>query len=388
MASRQKNNICQPVYRDIMQYTSPLAIRAGRTSETAGRREERVIGFGSNFASSFRRVAAAVVLVAVCVSPARAEDAPVDNRSGKVRIYVSLATSAMTKLVAALNKRFPNLTIEFVRAGSVETVKRFVAERQAGRVGTDLIHGADPSGFEYFAQRGWLDPRLAELPLTRDYRDGFYDKKAGWVAMRATGVALMYNTNLVAKDALPKTWKDLVEPKWKGRVAISDPTRAGSSFSHLYAMWRMYGADYLEKFSKNDVFVAGDGTATRDAVARGEREVAPVSEYDAFAFKKEGKPVDIAWLEDGTIMLPAPLALVKGSQNSEHALALAQYLLSREGQQVIADIILTWSARRDIKAPDGKPELDSIKLATFEWDKAAIEKGQVLDFYFRHFQRR
>jgi iron(III) transport system substrate-binding protein len=347
-----------------------------------------VIGFGSNFASSMRRVAAAVFLVAVCVSPARAEDAPVDNRSGKVRIYVSLATSAMTKLVAALNKRFPNLTIEFVRAGSVETVKRFVAERQAGRIGTDLIHGADPGGFEYFAQRGWLDPRLAELPLTKDYRDGFYDKKAGWVAMRATGVALMYNTNLVAKDALPKTWKDLAEPKWKSRVAISDPTRAGSSFSHLYAMWKMYGVDYLEKFSKNDVFVAGDGTATRDAVARGEREVAPVSEYDAFAFKKEGKPVDVAWLEDGTIMLPAPLALVKGSQNSEHALALAQYLLSREGQQVIADIILTWSARRDVKAPDGKPELDSIKLATFEWDKAATEKGQVLDLYFRYFQRR
>jgi iron(III) transport system substrate-binding protein len=153
-------------------------------------------------------------------------------------------------------------------------------------------------------------------------------------------------------------------------------------------MWKIYGVDYLEKFSKNDVFVAGDGTATRDAVARGEREVAPVSEYDAFAFKKDGKPVDVAWLEDGTIMLPAPLALVKGSQNSEHALALAQYLLSREGQQVIADIILTWSARRDVKAPDGKPELDSIKLATFEWDKAATEKGQVLDFYFRYFQRR
>ena len=276
-----------------------------------------MIGFSSKFASSMRRVAAAVFLVAVCVSPARAEDAPVDNRSGKVRIYVSLATSAMTKLVAALNKRFPNLTIEFVRAGSVETVKRFVAERQAGRVGTDLIHGADPGGFEYFAQRGWLDPRLAQLPLTQDYRDGFYDKKAGWVAMRATGIALMYNTNLVAKDALPKIWKDLVEPKWKGRVAISDPTRAGSSFSHLYAMWKMYGIDYLEKFSKNDVFVAGDGTATRDAVARGEREVAPVSEYDAFAFKKEGKPVDVAWLEDGTIIVPAPLALVRGSQNSE-----------------------------------------------------------------------
>ena len=70
----------------------------------------------------------------------------VDNRSGTVRIYVSLATSAMTRLVAAVNKHFPNLKIDFVRAGSVETVKRFVAERQAGRIGADLIHGADPGG--------------------------------------------------------------------------------------------------------------------------------------------------------------------------------------------------------------------------------------------------
>jgi iron(III) transport system substrate-binding protein len=336
------------------------------------------------------RAGAGLVFAAVmAASPAPAQDhGAVDPRAGSVRIYVSLATSAMTRLVAAMNQHFPNLKIDFVRAGSVETVKRFVAERQAGRIGADLIHGADPGGFEYFAEKGWLDTRLAALPLTQDYREGFFDRKAGWVALRATGIALMYNTRLVAQEALPKTWKELIEPKWKGRIAISDPTRAGSSFSHLYAMWKMYGVDYIEKLAKNDVFVAGDGTATRNAVASGERDMAPVSEYDAFTFAKEGKPVDVVWVDDGTIMLPAPLGLVKGSPNNENALALAQYLLSREGQQLIADVTLSWSARTDVNAPGGKPELDNIKLATFDWDKAAAEKGQVLDMYFRYFQSR
>src|SRR4051812_30756226 len=64
--------------------------------------------------------------------PALAQQGAVDARTGTVRIYVSLATSAMTRLVKGLNQHFPNLKIEFVRAGSVETVKRFVAERQAG----------------------------------------------------------------------------------------------------------------------------------------------------------------------------------------------------------------------------------------------------------------
>jgi iron(III) transport system substrate-binding protein len=313
---------------------------------------------------------------------------PVDPRSGSVRIYVSLATSAMTRLVAALNRHFPNLKIDFVRAGSVETVKRFVAERQAGRIGADLIHGADPGGFEYFAQKGWLDPRLTALPLIQDYRDGFFDKSAGWVAMRATGIAPMYNSRLVAKDALPKTWKELIEPQWKGRIAISDPNRAGSSFSHLYAMWKMYGADYLDRFARNDPFVAGDGTATRAAVADGERDIAPVSEYDAFEFRKEGRPVDVVWPQDGTIMLPAPLAVVKGSPNAENAMAVAEYALSRAGQELISGIIQSWSARRDVKPPDGKPDLDSLKLATFDWEKAAAEKGQVLDLYFKYFQGR
>jgi iron(III) transport system substrate-binding protein len=340
------------------------------------------------------RAGAGLALLAVAAAvPARAQDAtgsvgPVDPRGGSVRIYVSLATSAMTRLVAAMNRHFPNLKIDFVRAGSVETVKRFVAERQAGRIGADLIHGADPGGFEYFAEKGWLDTRLAALPLTQDYRAGFFDQKAGWVALRATGIALMYNTTVVAKDAVPKTWKELIEPRWKSRIAISDPTRAGSSFSHLYAMWKMYGADFLDRLAKNDVFVAGDGTATREAVTNGERDVAPVSEYDAFQFVKEGKPVGIDWVEDGTIMLPAPLALVKGSPNSENALALAQYMLSREGQELTSDIILSWSARKDVKAPEGKPELDSIKLANFDWEKAAAEKGQLLDLYFKYFQSR
>jgi iron(III) transport system substrate-binding protein len=355
------------------------------------RNEEGMVRLG--YALTLRWLARAgaglALLAAVAATPALAQDAAaVDNRSGTVRIYVSLATSAMTRLVAAMNKHFPNLKIEFVRAGSVETVKRFVAERQAGRIGADLIHGADPGGFEYFAQKGWLDTRLAAPALTQDYRAGFFDQKAGWVALRATGIALMYNTRLIAKDALPKTWKELIEPRWKGRIAISDPTRAGSSFSHLYAMWKMYGADYLDKLARNDVFVAGDGTATRDAVANGERDIAPVSEYDAFEFKKEGKPVDLDWVADGTIMLPAPLGLVKGSPNSENALALAQYMLSREGQQSVAQTILSWSARKDVAAPDDKPDLDSIKLATFDWDKAAAEKGQLLDLYFKYFQSR
>jgi iron(III) transport system substrate-binding protein len=316
------------------------------------------------------------------------ERAAVDPRSGTVRIYVSVATSAAAKLVAALKEHFPNLKIEFVRAGSVETVRRFIAERQAGRIGADLIHGADAGGFEYFAQKGWLDKRLAAPAITKDFRDGFFDDKAGWVALRATGIAPMYNTTLVKKAGLPVTWKELNEPKWKGRVAISDPTRAGSSFSHLYAMWKMYGAAWIEQFAKNDVFVAGDGTATREAVATGERDVAPVSEYDAFTFKNAGKPVDVGWPEDGTIMVPAPLGLVKDSPNSANALALAEYMLSREGQKLIADAILTWSARKDVKAPPGKPELDSIKLATFDWEKAAAEKGQLLDLYFKYFQAR
>jgi iron(III) transport system substrate-binding protein len=336
-----------------------------------------------------RAVAALASVIVFAAHACWAEErAAVDPRSGTVRIYVSVASSAAAKVVTALKEHFPNLKIEFVRAGSVETVRRFIAERQAGRIGADLIHGADPGGFEYFAQKGWLDKRLAAPTITKEFRDGFFDKNAGWVALRATGIAPMYNTALVKKENLPVTWRELNEPKWKGRVAISDPTRAGSSFSHLYAMWKMYGAAWIEKFAKNDVFVAGDGTATREAVATGERDIAPVSEYDAFTFKNDGKPVDVGWPEDGTIMVPAPLGLVKDAPNSANALALAEYMLSQEGQRLIADAISTWSARVDVKARHGKPELDSIKLATFDWEKAAAEKGQLLDLYFKYFQAR
>jgi iron(III) transport system substrate-binding protein len=310
----------------------------------------------------------------------------VDARSGQTRLYVSLATEAVSRLVTELKKPFPNLKIEFVRAGSVETVNRFVAERQAGRIFPDLIHGADPGGFDYFAQRGWVDNRLAELPLADNYLPGFVDKQSGWVGMRATGIALMYNTKLVKKEDVPKTWKELLDPKWKGKIAISDPTRAGSSFSHLYAMWKIYGVDYLQKLGQANVFISGDGTATRNAVAHGERDLAPVSEYDAFAIKEQGLPVDVAWLEDGTIMAPAPIALVKGSPNTDNGLALATYLLSKEGQELTANVIRSWSARKDVKAPAGKPELKDIKLAHVDWKKAAAEKSELLDLYFKYFQ--
>src|SRR5262249_25965317 len=159
----------------------------------------------------------------------------------------------------------------------------------------------------------WLDGRLAQPSLLQSFRPGFYDQNAGWVALRATGIAPMYNTQLVKPADVPTTWNELTEPKWKGRLAISDPTPAGSSFSHRFARWKLYGAEYLEKLARNAVFIAGDGTATRNAIAQGERDLAPVSEYDAFRIKQEGSPVDVAWVKDGTIMVPAPLALVKDS---------------------------------------------------------------------------
>lgn len=325
--------------------------------------------------------------LAPIASRAIAQAAPaVDERTGSVRMYESISTSAMKKLVAGLNKHFPNLEIEFVRAGSVETIKRFTAERQAGRIGTDLIHGADPGGFDYFGQQNWLDRSITDIPTLDQYRDGFSDKKVGWVAMRATGIAMMYNTDTVKKEDLPKTWKELAEPKWKSRVAISDPNRAGSSFSHLYGMWQLYGEEYIAAFAANDVMVTGDGSATREAVASGERDLAPVSEYEAFGFKSEGKPVDVIWPEDGTILLPAPLGIVAGSDNAENGKALAAYLLSQEGQQIVAETTLSWSARRDVKAPEGKPELDTIKTVGFDWNKMGAEKGQLLDLYFKYFQ--
>lgn len=148
----------------------------------------------------WRAVAVLAALIALIAAPCRAAGTPPDLRSGSVRIYLSIATSAAAKLVTALKDHFPNLKIEFVRAGSVETVRRFIAERQAGRIGVDLIHGADPGGFEYFAQKGWLDKRLTDPEITKDYRDGFFDKNAGWVALRATGIAPMYNTSLVKKQ--------------------------------------------------------------------------------------------------------------------------------------------------------------------------------------------
>src|SRR5258708_24080680 len=88
-----------------------------------------------------RAGAGLTVLAVLAATPAPAQDAAaVDNRSGTVRLYVSLATSAMTPPVAALNKHFPNLKIEFLRAGSVETAQRFFAHPQARGLTPGLLH--------------------------------------------------------------------------------------------------------------------------------------------------------------------------------------------------------------------------------------------------------
>src|SRR5262249_48534579 len=151
-------------------------------------------------------------------------------------------------------------------------------------------------------------------------------------------------------------------------------------------MWKLYGVDYLKELGKNDILVAGEGGGTRIALANGERALSPVSEYDAFRLKKEGLPVDVIWPTDGTIMVPAPLALVKGSPNPDAALLFAKYILSKEGQEIITKAIYSWSANKSVAAPEMKPELNQVKLLEFDWRKAEKEKNTLLDLYFEHVQ--
>ena len=171
------------------------------------------------------------------------------RKEGTVVWYCSLTENTVLRpLAQAFEKKYPFVKVTYWRGGSVQIIQKTTAELLARAPVVDVIEGSG-TAVPLIAANAVLpfsSPHLA------DYQDIYRDPRHLWAATRFAYYGLGYNTKLVTKDEAPKTYEDLLDPKWKGRMAwrVGDATGAELFItSARMAMGEEKAEDYLKKLS-------------------------------------------------------------------------------------------------------------------------------------------
>ncbi len=294
--------------------------------------------------------------------------------------YSSLTTAAQATLVKAVEKKFPDIKVESITAGGVSLYQRFVAERTVGKGKIDLLHFSYTPGWYHLAKEGWVK-NVTQFPEAKHFPAWGKDEKAQWVGLRAPTLQVIYNTDNVKAGEAPKSFAELTQPKWKGRLVLVDPFQSAGLWDFFYGA-KGFGEKYIKGLLYNGALVQSRMGASTERVATGERDVTMVFEYIAIRRINKGAKIKIAKMKEGTPVVPASFGMVKGGPNPKNAERVYRWILSKEGQTVITQDVKINSARSDVPHVKGIPYPFQPLYA--DWEKVSREQNKYRAFMTKH----
>jgi iron(III) transport system substrate-binding protein len=249
------------------------------------------------------------------------------KREGRVVVYSFTAVDQLTPLLNEFQKRYPFIKPEHYRANATGVFNKFTTEARAGQTLADVI---DISAGETHTllQMGLIDPYFS--PSREGIPKDFMDEKGYWTAHYHFVIALGVNTQHIMAAEAPKSYDELISPKWKGRLSL-DPADQ-DLFGALLLHWGKEKAlNYFRNLAKLEPRMVSGHTQQANLVGAGEVPMAPwLYGYRPLQLKDEGAPVETL-LFDPVLSNPAYLLLTKNSPHPHGAALFIDWALSAEG---------------------------------------------------------
>ena len=318
-------------------------------------------------------VGALLSILAVGSAPALAQDARVEaaKKEGKVVWYTSLALPTAEKIGKLFEAAYPGIKVEVQRTGSQRILQRVMQEQQANLKLVDVIHTSDAGHFVLLKEKKLL---MKYTPAGVDaFPAGFKDKDGYYFTLRATVNVIAYNTKLVSAAEAPKTWKDLLDPKWKGKLVTAHPGYSGVISTHVLALVHLHGWEYFKQLAQNKLMLVQSAVDPAGVVASGERAVAvDGGDYYYYQMKKKGNPIEVVYPKEGVPLVVSPTAIASFAPHPNAAKLFTDFTFTRELQQVMADSEGLYTGHPEVKYPTDKPKLSDLKLLNV--DAEELEK--------------
>ena len=323
------------------------------------------LALGGVFASAVRAEAPP----AVAITPGLIEAA---RQEAKVVFYSSMDLPVGEKLGKAFEAQYPGIAVQIERSGSERLFQRVAQESASNIHAADVINSSDASHFIPWKKSGWLAPFVSE-DIARYFPPQYRDPDGMFATTRIWLSSIAYNTNLVKPEDAPRSFADLLDPKWAGKMVKGHPAYSGTIMTATFQMVRELGWGYFEKLARQRVMQVQSSTDPPKKLSLGERAVmADGNEYGVVLLKEAGQPVEPVYPAEGTPTISGPTGIFASAPHPNAARLFQAWLHTRETQQFFIDFTAQYSVHAQVKSKPGRRKITDIKL--MKEDAAGVEQ--------------
>ncbi len=298
---------------------------------------------GTVFAAPVRAEAPAPV----AITPALVDAA---KKEAKVILYSSMDLPVGEKLGKAFEAAYPGISVQIERSGSERLFQRLDQEFGSGIRAADVVNTSDASHIISWKKNNWLAPFVSD-DIAQHFLPEFRDPDGMSATSRIYLSSIAYNTKLVKPEDAPKSYADLLDPKWAGKMVKGHPAYSGTIMTATFQLVR----EPPKKLSLGERAVMADG-----------------NEYGVVLLKESGQPVEPIYPTEGTPTISGPTAIFASAPNPNAARLFQAWLHTRETQQFFTDYTAQYSAHAQVVPHPGRRKLSDIKL--MKEDAAGVEK--------------
>ena len=255
------------------------------------------------------------------------------RKEGEIVWYTTMSSDQSNAFMALFQRKYPFLKPSIVRLGGSALLSRILTETKAGKYYADVVHGTGEIVLPLM-NLGLLAPYVS--PESKMIPEDLKDKKGFWTSVYVNSVVLGYNTNLTKGQAIPRTYAELLQPKWRGRKISVDDTYA-TFLQGLISVWgKDKAVEYLKKLAEQDPVVMRGTTVRVQLAAAGEFPLVIAYANIIQNIAEKGAPIDWVALEPAVISVNTVMAAARGAHPNAAKLFI-DFALSKEGQEKLWD---------------------------------------------------
>jgi iron(III) transport system substrate-binding protein len=282
-------------------------------------------------------------------------------KEGSVNWYTAMDLLAAETLSKAFEAKYPGIQVKVERSGSERVFQRIAQETASKIAACDIVNSADAAHAIAWKKEGWLAPYMPE-DVAKHYTPGTFDADGHYVTHRVHLSAIAYNTTMVKPEDAPKSFADLLDPKWTGKMVKGNPNYSGTIMTATFQMARDLGWEYFEKLAKMKVMQVQSSTDPPKKIALGERAVmVDGGHYNVLQAKEKGAPLELVYPTEGCPYVSNPAGVFKSAPHPNAARLMHNWMHSAEGQNVMFATSACYSMHQGIKTPAGIKPLSDIK---------------------------
>ncbi|MGE0718379.1 MAG: extracellular solute-binding protein [Alphaproteobacteria bacterium] len=308
------------------------------------------------------------------------------RKEGKVVWYTSVDLQVAERIAKAFEAKHPGVPVQVERSGAERIFQRLAQERGSNIKVADVVNSSDAAHFIIWKRDGWLAPYVPE-DVAQHYAPEHRDADGMYATWRASLSVIGYNTKLVKPEDAPKSFADLLDPRWTGKIVKAHPGYSGTILTATFQTSRDLGWSFYEKLAKQRVMQVQSATEPPKKIAIGERAImADGAEYSLILAKEAGSPVEIVYPAEGAPFVAGPSGIFADAPHPNAARLFQSYLFTAEAQQLIIDVGGLRSLHPLVKEHAGRRALKDIKL--MKEDAKAVEEQveAIKQQYVRYFR--